>query len=373
MLIDEFDPMKGEMLQILDKEGNVVAKSLEPKLPVEILRKMYYYMVLSRACDERMLKLQRSGRIGTFAPSVGQEAAQVGSALALGKEDWSVHSFREQAAYYLRGVPPEKLFLYFGGDPRGNMIPVDVNATPMAVPVSTQVPHAVGIALASKMRNDGRVVMVYFGDGGTSEGDFHEGMNFAGVFKCPVVFVCQNNQWAISVPRERQSASRTLAQKALAYGFKGILVDGNDVLAMHAACKEAVERARSGGGPTMIEAYTYRMWMHTTADDPSKYRSREEEKEWAEKDPIKRLRNYLTAKKVWNEEFEKEVQAKAASEIERAVKAMEGIEPLKPDDLFDYMFAKITKPLAEQKEYLKKALAEREVEEEKQEIIGGFP
>ncbi len=372
-MVDDFDPLKGKMLQILDKGGKVVAPKLEPKLPAELLKKIYYTMVLSRLADDRFLKLQRGGRIGTFAPSVGQEAAQAGSAAALENDDWTVHSFREQAAYLFRGLPLEKIILYFGGDARGNRIPDGMNVLPMAVPVATQVLHAVGIAWAAKAKKEKSAVMCYFGDGATSEGDFYEGLNFAGVMKAPVVFVCQNNQYAISVPRGKQTAAKTLAQKSIACGFPGIQVDGNDALAMYAACREAVERARSGGGPTLIEAYTYRMWMHTTADDPKKYRSSQEEEEWKGKDPIKRMRNYLAGKGIWSEEFEKETQQKALAEIDKAVKAAEAITPPKPDDLFDYMFAEITPELAGQKAYLKKALAEREIEEEQPEIKGGFP
>lgn len=371
-LIDDFDPLEGRMLQILDSEGNVIKKEFEPEIPAAILKKMYYSMILSRFADERALKLQRGGRMGTFAPSVGQEAI-VGSAAVLEENDWTVPSYREQASNLFRGLPLENTYLYFMGDARGNRIPGMLNILPFSVPVSTHVLHATGIAWAAKIRNEKTVVMTYFGDGGTSEGDFHEGLNFAGVFKVPVVFVCQNNQYAISVPRKRQTASRTLAQKAVAYGFPGIQVDGNDVLAVYSACREAVDRARNGGGPTLIETYTYRMWMHTTADDPKKYRQKEEEEEWKEKDPIKRFKNYLLAKNILDGEVEKEINEKALAEVERAVSAAESIEPLTPDDLFDHMFKEITPELASQKEYLKKAIAEREIEEEHPEIKGGFP
>lgn len=372
-LIDDFDPLEGKMLQILDNDGKLIAPVLEPKLPPELLKKIYYTMVLSRHADERALKLQRGGRMGTFAPAVGQEAAQVGSAAALESGDWIVPSYREMPAYLFRGVPLENIYLYYMGDVRGNRIPEGINMLPNSVPVSTQLPHAAGIAWAAKIRKEKTVAMTYFGDGATSKGDFHEGLNFAGVFKVPAVFVCQNNQYAISVPRKKQTAARTLAQKAIAYGFSGILVDGNDTLAVYAACKEAVERARSGGGPTLIEAHTYRMWMHTTADDPRKYRSEKEEADWKERDPIKRFRNYLQARNIWNETFEKEIQEKALAEIDKAVKAAESIPPLKPDDLFEHVFAEITPELAAQKAYLKKALAEKEIEEEQPEIKGGFP
>lgn len=373
VLVDDFDPLKGKMLQILDNDGKVVAAELDPELSSETVERIYYFMVLSRLADERALKLQRSGRMGTFAPCVGQEAAQIGSAAALEKNDWVVPSYREMPANLFRGLPLEYVYLYYMGDVRGNRIPEGVNILPIAVPVSSQLPHASGMAWAAKIKGEKTVVMTYFGDGATSKGDFHEGLNFAGILKAPVVFVCQNNQYALSVPRDKQTAAKTLAQKAVAYGFPGIVVDGNDALAMYAASREAVDRARNGGGPTLIEAYTYRMWMHTTADDPRKYRSEKEEEEWKEKDPIKRLRNYLKIKNIWSEDFEKEIQEKALAEVERAVKAAESIDPPEPDDLLDYLFAEITPELAAQKAYLKKTLAEREIEEEQIEIKGGFP
>jgi pyruvate dehydrogenase E1 component alpha subunit len=372
MLADEFDPLKGRMLQVLDNEGSVIAPALEPKLQPELLLRMHYAMLLSRLADERAIKLQRAGRMGTFAPSVGQEAI-VGAAAALDPADWTVPSYRELPVHLFRGLPLEYIYLYFMGDARGNRIPETVRTLPIAVPVSTQVPHAVGFAWAAKIRGEKTVAMAFFGDGATSKGDFHEGLNFAGVLKAPVVFVCQNNQYAISVPREKQSASKTLAQKAVAYGFPGIQVDGNDALAMYAACAEAVARARSGNGPTLVEAYTYRMLMHTTADDPKRYRSESEEAEWREKDPIKRMRGYLRAKGVLDDAAENAMSEKALAEIESAVKKAEAIAPPEPSDLFDYIFAEPTPELAAQKAYLKKALAEHEIEEEHLEIKGGFP
>src|SRR5499427_7274970 len=261
-----------ERLSILDGDGKLDAK-LDPKLAPNDLKRLYRAMVLGRRLDERMLRLQRQGRIGTFAPIKGQEASQLGSSFTLAATDWMVPSFRETAAMIWRGWPIEKLLLFFAGHLEGGQPAPDQHDLPIAIPVSTQLPHAVGLAYAAQYRQDDVVVMVYFGDGATSEGDFHEALNFAGVWHVPVVFVCQNNQWAISVPLKKQTHSRTIAQKALAYGLPGIQVDGNDVLAVYAAAREAVDRARGGGGPTLIECVTYRLGVHTTADDPSKYRS----------------------------------------------------------------------------------------------------
>ena len=257
-----------DYLSILDSDGNLDA-ALEPELSAEDLKRLYRAMVLGRLLDERMVRLQRQGRIGTFAPIKGQEASQMGSVFCLRPTDWMVPSFRETAAMIWRGWSIEKVLLFFAGYLEGAQPAPDQRDLPVSIPVATQIPHAVGLAYAAQYRGDDAVVMTYFGDGATSEGDFHEALNFAGVWHVPVIFVCQNNQWAISVPLKKQTHSRTIAEKALAYGFPGIQVDGNDVLAVYAAGREAVARARTGDGPTLIECVTYRLGMHTTADDPT--------------------------------------------------------------------------------------------------------
>jgi pyruvate dehydrogenase E1 component alpha subunit len=259
-----------------------------------------------------------------------------------------VPSFRETAAMVWRGWPIEKLLLFFAGYMEGGEPAPDQHDLPVAIPVATQLPHAVGLAYAAQYRGDDVVVMAYFGDGATSEGDFHEALNFAGVWHVPVVFVCQNNQWAISVPLKKQTQSRTIAQKALAYGVPGIQVDGNDVLAVYAASQEAVTRARAGEGPTLIECVTYRLGVHTTADDPTKYRSEEEVREWERKDPLTRFSAYLKDKDLLDEGLEQEVD----EEIAAAVKRFEACGPPDPLRMFDHVYAEKPPHLVQQREEL---------------------
>jgi pyruvate dehydrogenase E1 component alpha subunit len=298
--------------------------------------------------DQRSLSLQRQGRMGTYPPVSGQEAAQVGSAYALGKDDWVFPSFRETGVLYLKGVPLKNIFLYWMGSEEGQKVPPDVQVFPVAVPVGTHPLHAVGAGWAAKLQGEKTCTIAYFGDGATSEGDFHEAMNFAGVFKTPTVFVCYDNQYAISVPRSRQTAAATIAQKAIAYGFPGVLVDGNDVLAVYAAVSEAVGRARAGGGPTLIEAYTYRLADHTTSDDATKYRDGGEVAAWEKKDPIERFRSFLESKGVWDEAFEQNVRESAAAAVEKAVAEAEAMPPASLEDLFAFTYASMPPGLREQ-------------------------
>src|SRR5436309_1314025 len=281
-----------EHLSVLDSDGNLDT-ALEPKLSENDLKSLYRAMLLGRRLDERMVRLQRQGRVGTFAPIKGQEASQIGSAFARRPSDWMVPSFREAAAMIWRGWPIEKLLAFFAGRLEGGQPAPDQHDLPITIPVASQLPHAVGLAYAVQYRGDDAVVMTYFGDGATSEGDFHEAMNFAGVWHVPVIFVCQNNQWAISVPLKKQTHSRTLAQKALAYGLPGLQVDGNDLLAVYAASREAIALERAGDGQTLRECVTYLLGLHTTADDPTKYRSEEEVQAWERKDPLTRFSAYL--------------------------------------------------------------------------------
>ena len=340
-----------DYLSILDSDGTL-DNALDPHIPAGDLARMYRAMLLARRLDERMVRLQRQGRIGTFAPLKGQEAAQIGSVATLTRNDWMVPSFRETAAMLWRGWPIEKMLTFFAGYLEGGQPEPNQRDLPITIPVATQLPHAVGLAYAAQYKDDDAVVMAYFGDGATSEGDFHEAMNFAGVWHVPVVFVCQNNQWAISVPLKKQTHSRTIAQKALAYGIPGIQVDGNDVLAVYAAAREAVDRARAGDGPTLIECVTYRLGVHTTADDPSKYRAEEEVTMWEKKDPLTRFRAYLEKRSL----LEQDVEARVDEEIAQAVQRFEATPPPDPLTMFDHVYAELSPDLAAQRA----ELAERE-------------
>lgn len=358
-------PEKLEYLSILDEKGQL-DKKLEPKIPKELLLKLHKAMVLARRFDERLLSLQRQGRIGTFAPIKGQEAAQLGAVAALKDTDWMVPSFRETGAELWRGKTMVSVILNFGGFNEGDPEEKAPNNLPVSVPVASQIPHAVGLAWSIRYRKKEDVVMTFFGDGATSEGDFHEGLNFAGVYLAPAVFVCQNNQWAISVPRSRQSHSKTLAQKALAYGMPGIQVDGNDILAVYTAAKEAVDRARSGKGPTMIECVTYRMMMHTTADDPKRYRTDEEVESWAKKDPLVRFQKYLTEKNLLSDDRIEEVEQEVKNEIQEAVDRAEKLmkEFTDPMAMFEHVYAEMPPTLREQRKELQDEIGEVQEEEE---------
>lgn len=352
-------PYHVEYLSILDSNGKV-DKDLEPDLPDELLLKLHRAMLLGRRFDERLLQLQRQGRMGTFGPIKGQEASQVGAVAALDASDWLVPSFREMAAEMWRGKKMENVILLYAGFNEGGEMAEDENNLPISIPVGTQMIHAVGLAYAMQYRKTDEVTMTFFGDGATSEGDFHEALNFAGVFQTPTIFVCQNNHWAISVPRSKQTRSKTLAQKALAYGLPGIQVDGNDVLAVYSAAQQAVERARSGDGPTMIECITYRMSVHTTADDPKRYRKDEEVEEWVERDPITRFQKYLKNKKLLTkkkiESIEEEINQEIKEAVERAEEQMEKLgDPLL---MFEHVLAEPPRYLQEQREELESELKE---------------
>jgi pyruvate dehydrogenase E1 component alpha subunit len=336
-----------EWLQVLDEEGNC-DEGLRPSLDDEQVRKIYEWMVLTRTFDEKAFKLQREGRLGTYASALGQEAAQVGSACALRPTDWMFPAFREPGACLVRGLPMRMIYQYWAGDERGSQIPEGQNDFPICIPVATQIPIATGVAMAAKYKGDAVAVMAFMGDGATSKGDFHEGLNFAGAFAAPVVFVCQNNQWAISVPLKRQTAARTLAQKAVAYGFPGVQVDGNDVFAVYRAALEALERARAGKGPTFLECLTYRLGDHTTADDAARYRSREEVERWRRKDPVDRLRKYMEKNALWDDSSEQALRATAKDKVESAVHELESLPAPDPLDMFRFTYQNLPADLGEQ-------------------------
>ena len=324
-----------DYLQVMDENG-IVDQTLMPKeLGDSMIIEMYRYMSFARDLDAKTLSLQRQGRAVTYAPLVGQEAEQVGSALAMGENDYFVPNFRQHAVYLARHLPLENFFIYWRGYEEGGVVPRDVRGFPVIVPVATQVPHAAGLAYAQKYHKTGACVVCFVGDGGSSEGDFYEGINFAGVFKAPLVMIIENNGWAISVPRARQSAAATLAQKAIAAGVKGIQVDGNDVVAVYKAVKDAI--LDSQNGPTVIECLTYRMSMHTTADDPTKYRDDKLVEEWKGKDPIERVRKYLYSKGLWDLNKEAQMHSEFSKQIDQAVEKAEAFRP-DPKSMFENVY-----------------------------------
>jgi len=309
---------------------------------------LYEGMVLTRTFDEKAVALQRTGRLGTFASSIGQEAASVGVAAAMRPEDVLVPSFREQGAQLWRGVTVEELLLFWGGDERGSDFAVPRDDFPVSIPVGSHFPHATGAALAFRYRGEDRVAVVIAGDGATSKGDFYESLNVCGLWKLPVVFVVNNNQWAISTPRSAQTAAETLAQKAVAAGIPGEQVDGNDVLAVRHATGLAIARARTGAGPTLIETLTYRMGDHTTADDASRYRDDEEvSRHWPE-EPISRLRSYLVAQRAWGKAQEQGLIEDCRRRVDEGADAYLASIPQQASAIYDYLFAELPPALHDQ-------------------------
>jgi pyruvate dehydrogenase E1 component alpha subunit len=341
-----------DYVQVLDYDGNTIDGSLSPKFDKKILVESYKLMRFLRAFDDKALSLQRQGRMGTYSEFKGQEAIQVGIALSLEKRDWFFPTYRDSAALIARGVPPEQIMLYWSGDERGQEFPAGVNAFPIAIPVASQIPHAVGGAWALKYRNEDAVTLVTVGDGGTSKADFYESLNLAGDFRLPVVCVIENNEYAISLPREQQTASKTLAQKALAMGMEGVQVDGNDLLAVSAILKRAVEKARRGDGPTLVECLTYRLGHHTTATGDEPYRDEEEIQKWKHKDPIERLRKYLERSGVWSEALEESLEIETKERINDAVRKFEAVEKPRPESMFRYTYAEEPLKLREEEKDL---------------------
>jgi len=326
-------------LQILDEDGTV-DRELEPDLSDDQLLELYRWMMLARQVDQRMLKLQRQGRIGTFGPSTGQEAISVAAAYAMGEQDWFVGAFRELGGRLVRGEPLTHPLVFYNGYEEGNVQPPTASdrLLPLNIIVASQCLHAAGIGYALKLKGERAAAVAFMGDGATSEGDFHEGLNFAAVWQAPVVFISQNNQWAISIPREQQTRSQTLAQKGIAYEIPCLQIDGNDVLACYAAIKEALERAYAGEGPTFIEAVTYRLMMHTTADDPGRYRTQEEEDQWWQREPLVRFRKYLTERVGWDDAREEALLAEIKAEVDQGVEDFEAPTDYPPDAPFDHVY-----------------------------------
>lgn len=349
------------MEKVLSPDGNISGP--EPSIPNDKLLKMYETMITVRIMDTKGLRLQRQGRIGFHIPTTGQEATQVAAAAALDDKDWIFPAYREPGMAIYRGIPIKEIINHWFGnkaDPqKGRRIPGLFGAKDFAyvspsAPIGTQIIQAAGAAYAAKYLNDGTCNIVFFGDGATSSNDFHSGLNFAGVTKSPTVFFCQNNQWAISVPISKQTASESIVVKAIAYGIPGIQVDGNDIFAVYNAVIKALERGRRGEGPTLIEAITYRMGPHTSSDDPTKYRSNEEVEEQAKKDPILRFENYLKQKKLLTDEKIEKIKQKVDETFNILIQEAEKTAPPELIDLFTDVYEEMPWRLKEQYEDLKR-------------------
>lgn len=360
-----------ELLQVIDADGTLVDE--DPGLDPSLYQKMYRDMVLSRELDRRMLGLQRQGRIGTYAMLEGQEAVQIGSALALEPNDFVFPSYREHGVQVTRGLPIEVLLAYWKGLPNANWNIEKYRTAVVTVPIASQLPHAVGYSYMTKLRGEDTVTVTYFGDGATSEVDFHSGMNFAGVWKTPTVFICANNLYAISVPYEKQTASKTIAQKARAYGFEGIRVDGMDPIAVYLATRIAARRARKGNGPTLIEALTYRYGPHATADDPTRYRDSAEVEAWKAKDPIDRIQKFLKNRGEWDDRVAEKVAMEVKDLVEAAITSIEA-EPLpERDDAVRHGFSRIPTHVVEQLHASQKAHGEELTQFSDDEVWGSEP
>jgi len=352
--------MTTELIRYLDEEGNLI-NNYKPELSEDKLRYIYDVMILTREFDNRSLKLQRQGRIGFYIGCKGQEASHIGSAYALNDNDWIFPSYREPGILFLRKVPIYKLFCQMmgnEGDPcHGRQMPChfshkEVNFVSISSPLATQIPHAVGAAYAMKYNKQKTVSVTYFGDGSTSEGDFHVALNFAGVYKTPTIFICENNQWAISVPITKQTASESIAIKGISYGIESFKVDGNDIFAVYEITKKAVEKARNFGGPTLIENYTYRLGSHSSSDDATRYRNNDEYEMWLKKDPIVRFEKYLLNEGIINKDYIESQKKFAEEEINNAIKEAEKLKNPTIETLFTDVYENIPNNLREQMEQL---------------------
>lgn len=338
------DPV--ETLRLIDEEGVLAGE--DPGLPIDRLREMYRLMLMARLFDRKMLALQRQGRIGTYALLEGHEAVQVGSVMALDPDDFVFPSYREHGVQLARGMPVEVIVAYWRGLPNSEWDLAKYRTAVVTVPIASHLPHAVGYSYVTKLRGEPHVSVAYFGDGATSEIDFHSGMNFAGVWKTPTVFLCANNLYAISVPYSKQTASPTIAQKAAAYGFEGVRVDGMDPLAVYVATRRAVEKARRGEGPTLIEAVCYRYGPHATADDPTRYRSRAEVEEWRKRDPLARLERFLRRLGAWDEPTVEKASKEIADSVDEAIRLLESRPLPGRDDAIRHAYHRIPVRLVKQ-------------------------
>ncbi len=339
-------------ISILDEQGKFDASLGDGLIPDEDVVAIYKHMLVCRHFDEIAFKLQRSGRMGTYPENRGQEVPSLAAAYVLQKNDWMVTCYRENAGLFWRGLPKEKILLHWMGDERGNHVN-ECNVTPLAIAIGSQMLHATGLAWASKYKKDGAIACTFFGDGATSEGDFHEAANFAANLNIPVVFVCQNNGWAISTPTKLECSAPTVAQRGLAYGMDCVQADGNDLFAMVKVIREATQNARENNRPTFIEALTYRLGDHTTADDARRYRDADELEMWQKRDPLIRTRMYLEQKDLWSGAKEEEQLAAAAMEIAQVVKNAEEIDAPSATDIFDSMYTDMSDELQRQRQTMR--------------------
>lgn len=335
--------------QYLNENGQITGEVPKIAHDHEALKQLYKVMVLIRTFDKKAIALQRTGKMGTYAPINGQEAIATAIGHAMKPEDVFVPYYRDYAAQIQRGVKMSEILSYWGGDERGSQFKNNKEDLPICVPIASQCLHAAGIAFAFKYRNQPRVAVVCIGEGGTSEGDFYEAINVCGAWNLPVVFVVNNNQWAISVSREKQTSTETIAQKAIAGGFKGVQVDGNDIIALRQTIGDAIEQARAGNGPMLIEAITYRLCDHTTADDATRYQPGTEVNEAKPKEPISRFKSYLMAQNIWTSEDEESWVIESANQVEDAVAEYLNATPQPVSSIFDYHFAELPEYLVEQK------------------------
>ncbi|MBN2745621.1 MAG: pyruvate dehydrogenase (acetyl-transferring) E1 component subunit alpha [Bacteroidales bacterium] len=354
-MFEEYNPLDNKIFRIIDNSGKVKNKKHFPEIDSKEVVEAYKKMLFARTADLLTVNYQRQGRIFTYPPNYGQEAIHAGVASVIRHEDWLVPAFREVGVMLAKGVTLKEIFLYYMGNEDASRFQNANNVLPVSVPIASQLIHAVGIGYEIKLNKKKEVVYTFVGDGGTSEGDFHEALNFAGVWGVPVVFIIQNNQYGISTPTSIQTASINLAVKSVAYGIKGIKVDGNDFFAMHAAVKQAHEYALEEGKPVLIEALTYRKGPHTTSDDPTKYRTAEEEKEWDKTDPLKRLKMWLEDQKLvdWDEESLIEDYKK---EADRQFVEAENYHPYPVEDVFKYQYVEMPEDLKEQQRNYEKFL-----------------
>lgn len=357
-MLKEFNALKEKIFRVMDNDGKVISPKWKPDLNEKEIIKAYKDMLFERTADQMAVSYQRQGRMYTYPPNYGQEAIHIALGMVMKDQDWMAPAFRELGAWLAKGATMKEIFLYFMGYEDGTVFKNANHLLPISVPIASQLQQAAGVGYAIKyLGKKDEVAFGIVGDGGTSHGDFHEALNFAAVWEAPVVFLVQNNQFAISVPFKKQTRAKSIAIKGVAYGIPGIQVDGNDIFAMHKALKEARDYAAKGNGPVLIEAVTYRRGAHTTSDDPTKYRTAEEEKEWGASDPLKRLKAYLSSKKLWTEKEEARLIEQYKKEVDRQFEEAENYPAYPLEDVFKYQYVEmpdiLKKQMVEHEKYLK--------------------